>query len=320
VAVATGQQHSLALGADGTVYQWGLESLEISSDTPDACPVYTYHRLESPTPVAGFPVGAHIVSIAAGGSLSAAVADDGGVYVWGLPDYTYQAAVHTPVAVQGFPSGVSVESVIVGNQNDYYALGSDGRVYHWNARSSAAQLFRAAPAGVAVRAISSMWGGVLALGADGMVYTSGPFGTPDVPVAGFPNGVTVTAIASGGSDRIQILAVGSDGRIYAWGSNNTGQLGLGDTEDRAHPTPIEVFPAGMPLTIVAAPGYSVALVALPLTAVEALRIAAGLAAARPADIRDANAVASGRGDERIDILDAVAIARKAAGYSTVDTP
>jgi hypothetical protein len=71
---------------------------------------------------------------------------------------------------------------------------------------------------------------------------------------------------------------------------------------------------------VAAPGYSVALVALPLTAVEALRIAAGLAAARPADIRDANAVASGRGDERIDILDAVAIARKAAGYSTVDTP
>ena len=31
------------------------------------------------------------------------------------------------------------------------------------------------------------------------------------------------------------LAVTEDGRVYAWGANDKGQLGLGDTRDRTRP-------------------------------------------------------------------------------------
>jgi len=34
------------------------------------------------------------------------------------------------------------------------------------------------------------------------------------------------------------LALGNSGRVYAWGWNRHGQLGLGDREDRRRPEPI----------------------------------------------------------------------------------
>ncbi len=37
------------------------------------------------------------------------------------------------------------------------------------------------------------------------------------------------------------VAISSTGEVYAWGANKHGQLGLGDTADRVHPTPLQNF-------------------------------------------------------------------------------
>ncbi len=117
------------------------------------------------------------------------------------------------------------------------------------------------PPGVIPRAVSEGEGTSLALGSDGRVYAWGDnkFGQlgvgwfwehrgckPDpcstLPVAvSLPRGVTATAVSEG--DGVS-LAVGSDGRVYAWGDNSTraarrrvdGQLpcpGAGLTPQRA---------------------------------------------------------------------------------------
>ena len=48
-------------------------------------------------------------------------------------------------------------------------------------------------------------------------------------------GVPVAGVACGGN---HTLAVTRSGAVFAWGSNNHGQLGLGDTTDRVWPTQV----------------------------------------------------------------------------------
>jgi alpha-tubulin suppressor-like RCC1 family protein len=84
--------------------------------------------------------------------------------------------------------------------------------------------------------------------------------TPQVqatPVSvSLPAGVTPTAIASGNQNG---YAIGSDGKLYAWGSGGAGQLGNGTTT--THTTPVTVsLPAGVTPTAIAAgslTGYAI---------------------------------------------------------------
>ena len=55
-------------------------------------------------------------------------------------------------------------------------------------------------------------------------------------VAGL-NGVKIGFIASG-STSAHCVALGVDGAAYAWGKNNLGQLGVGDTATRPGPVPV----------------------------------------------------------------------------------
>jgi alpha-tubulin suppressor-like RCC1 family protein len=65
---------------------------------------------------------------------------------------------------------------------------------------------------------------------------------------GLPPGVTATEVAAGNAFK---LALGSDGSVYAWGNNVSGQLGNGTTVTSA--TPIKVkLPAGVTATAIAA--------------------------------------------------------------------
>ncbi len=81
---------------------------------------------------------------------------------------------------------------------------------------------------------------------------NGKLSNSSTPVAiTLPNGVTATAIAAGG---YHSLAIGSDGKVYAWGFNGDGQLGTGTTTD-SH-TPVLVNPpTGLTATAIAAGGF-----------------------------------------------------------------
>jgi len=59
------------------------------------------------------------------------------------------------------------------------------------------------------------------------------------PVA-LPSGVTATAVAAGIAHS---LAIGPNGKVYAWGFNNVGQLGNGTTTDSHTPLAVNL-PAG----------------------------------------------------------------------------
>ena len=74
--------------------------------------------------------------------------------------------------------------------------------------------------------------------------------TPRPTAAALPAGVTAVQVAAGYSHTV---AVGTDGAVYAWGSNSDGELGNGTTTPS--PTPVRVnLPAGVTVTSVAA-GY-----------------------------------------------------------------
>ena len=47
----------------------------------------------------------------------------------------------------------------------------------------------------------------------------------------FPDGIKQVARSR------DILVLSGDGRIFGWGANEYGRLGLGDAEARGHPTP-----------------------------------------------------------------------------------
>ncbi len=81
--------------------------------------------------------------------------------------------------------------------------------------------------------------------------------TETTPVkVSLPAGVTATAAAAGGDHS---LAIGSDGKLYAWGNNAEGQLGDGTTHNSSTPVVVSM-PAGVTATAVAAgQDHSVAL-------------------------------------------------------------
>jgi alpha-tubulin suppressor-like RCC1 family protein len=176
----------------------------------------------------------------------------------------------SPVTVP-LPAGVTVTSVAAG-QHHTLAVTSAGRILAWGTNSSG-QLgtgnqastkgpvpvslppnvkVTAVAAGDAFSLALTSTGSVLAWGANGNGQLGDGTGTTrlsPVPVA-LPPHTTVTAISAGNTFA---LALTSDGRILAWGRNNTGQLG--SLSGNGSSTPVQVpLPAGTRVTQVAAGG------------------------------------------------------------------
>ncbi|KRE21939.1 RCC1 domain-containing protein [Paenibacillus sp. Soil522] len=124
VAIAAGDDHSLALKSDGTVWAWGLNNygqLGIGRTTSTS---------STPVQVQGL---SSMVAIAAGNDHNLAVKSDGTVWQWGM---TYNGELfnggsgdlYTPVQVQGLSS---VSAVAAGGRSHNLALKSDGTVWAW---------------------------------------------------------------------------------------------------------------------------------------------------------------------------------------------
>ncbi|MDT7508233.1 InlB B-repeat-containing protein [Bifidobacterium sp. H6bp22N] len=139
------------------------------------------------------------------------------------------------------------------------AIGSDGNVYGWGRLSFTLPSDRPGivtpPTGVSFTQISGGLGFALALGSDGNLYSwgsdlYGEMGRGDVtysPQLGkviMPtDGTKFTQFSAG---FVHSLAIGSDGNLYSWGYNNSGQLGNGTTDSSRHGTPSKVaMPAGV---------------------------------------------------------------------------
>ncbi|MCX6874714.1 MAG: cadherin-like beta sandwich domain-containing protein [Verrucomicrobia bacterium] len=154
----------------------------------------------------GILSGKTVTNIAAGDSHSLALCSDGTVAAWGYNGYgqlgnnsTTNSSVPVAVTSSGILADKTVVAIAAGGYHSL-ALCSDGTVAAWG------------------------YNGNGQLGDNGYTYSS------SVPVAvtssGILTGKTVVAIAAG---YYHSLALCSDGTVAAWGNNDYGQLGAGNT-------------------------------------------------------------------------------------------
>jgi alpha-tubulin suppressor-like RCC1 family protein len=235
------------------------------------------------------PSGQSFATIAAGGAFTVGLTTSGRAYAWGAGSLgqlgdgtTAGSTAPMPVAFPTLPAGPGgapdVVTAVAAGSAHALALTSTGQVYAWGAdlfgqlgdgTNAATDVPTPidAPPGVTFTAVSAGGDHSLALASNGQVYawganTYGQLGdgtttdrTRPTPVA-TPAGLTFTGIAAGTGHS---LAVDSDGGVYSWGFDGSGQLGLGSTTDSALPQPV-TMPAGTAVASVAAGGsHSLAL-------------------------------------------------------------
>lgn len=251
VAVAAGDLHSLALTSDGEVFAWGSNGsgrLGNAGTTNSSVPVAVS--------TSGALSGRTISAIAAGGAHSLALGSDGRMFAWGSNSAgqlgnrsTTTSSSPVEVFSGGVLAGKTVITIAAGNSHNL-ALTSDGRVYGWGLNQYG-QLGVPSPttssapvavngtgliAGKTVIAIVAGANHSLALTFDGFVYawglgTSGQLGNGSTSTTPFPQAVATNGVLSGKSvvsiaaGVSHSLAVTSEGKAYAWGSNSSGQIG-----------------------------------------------------------------------------------------------
>ncbi|BDR52133.1 hypothetical protein KIM372_00400 [Bombiscardovia nodaiensis] len=258
--IEAGFGHSLLTASTGDTYVWGHND---SGQLGDAS--QTDHS--SPVKISG-PGGLRFTSLSAGARHTLAIGSDGRVYAWGDDSYGQLGGTgsHTvPALVPGFPNGLTFTAVSTGLYSSF-ALASDGSLYSWGSNGdgqlgigsttnqSIPQVI-ALPAGVTkFVAISAGYSHTLALGDDGNIYAwgsndNGRLGDGTTTQRLLPQKVQLpvglakfTAISAGG---YHSMAIGSDGKAYAWGWAALGQLGNGTADYLLHATP-GVVQLGLP--------------------------------------------------------------------------
>lgn len=263
IRIEGGEQHSLALRADGTVWAWGQNGFGQLGDG-------TTTGRSTPTQVTGLT---NVTAIAGDYYHSLALRSDGTAWAWGYNDEGQLGDGTTtnrllPVQV----SGLTDVMAIAGGYHHSLALRSDGTVWAWGENfygqlgdgTTTNRLLPVQVSGLTgVTAISEGAWHSLALLSDGTVRSWGynnygqlGDGTTTkrlVPVQ--VSGLTsVTAIVGGGGHS---LALGSDGTAWAWGHNDLGQLGDGTGINRL--TPVQVAGLTDATAIAAGEAHSLAL-------------------------------------------------------------
>lgn len=170
-------------------------------------------RFPTPQPLHGLPAGQHVTGVAVRPSDYTPVFLLGDGTAWFYP--TFPATTPSQVA------GLAGITALAAAGSTIYALSGTGAVYAWSGSGSATQV-------TGVANVTSVVNGY-ALESDGTVWALGGASPVQVDVP-----ATVTQISSnpcGGSS----YALTSSGQIYAWGTNNVGQLGDGTFTNSAIP-------------------------------------------------------------------------------------
>ena len=271
-AIAAGTSHSLALKSDGTVWAWGYNYYgQLGDDS----------TVDSSTPVQVLGVGGSgkltdVIAIDGGWYHSLALKSDGTVWAWGrnnngqLGDGTTTTSP-TPVQVLGVGGSGNLTDITAISAGDLHslALKSDGTVWAWGHNnygqlgdgtttdsSTPVQVLGVGGSGYLtdVAAIAGGYLHSLALTSDGTVWAWGENGygqlgdgTNDdrwTPVQvldkdGDDPLTNITAISAG----VDLsLALKSDGTVWAWGDNASGQLGDGTSGSGANSNlPVQVL-------------------------------------------------------------------------------
>jgi hypothetical protein len=189
--------------------------------------------------ISGVLSGKTITAVTAGQFHSVALSSEGNIYAWGSNNHgqlgdnsTTGSKIPVAVDMSGVLYSKTITAVTAGIIHTV-ALASDGSVYSWGSNTNYGQL--------------------------GNNSTTNSWVPVAVDVNGVLSGKTITAIAGGG---YHTVALASDGSIYTWGNNSSGQLGNNSTTNSSVPVAVDMSGVllGKTIIAVAAGGYhSVAL-------------------------------------------------------------
>jgi len=225
--LATSDDHTLVLRADGTVWGWGGNHLGYLGDGT---------LIPRPSPV---KIGSGFVSIGAGRTYSFGIKSDGSLWGWGandrgqLGDGTTQDR-HVPTFIGTAFAAVAASWV------GAVALKRDGSLWTWgnnafgtlgNGRLDYHYVTTPQQVGHGFVAVHTSMTHVLALKADGSLWAWGPNGSGQLGIGDFEPRAVPTRIGEGftaisaGEDFS--LAIKQDGTLWSWGWNAYASLGLG---------------------------------------------------------------------------------------------
>jgi len=223
--VGGGDNHSLAIAENGAVLAWGSNASGQLGDGTRTTRVHpgAVHGL-------GSCANSNVVAVAAGRFFSLALKLDGTVLTWGTSTRDDGTSVTqlTPVPIEGLEPGPTAKVfAIAAGASHALALKTDGTVWAWGKNQNGQ------------------------LGIDPPIANS----SKPVQVKGLPDG-QVQAIAASGTVS---AALTTDGRVFTWGYNAFGQLGIGNNDPQPSPGPVEVKSLGTDVRAIVIGAYSVAL-------------------------------------------------------------
>jgi len=253
--VSAGDNHSVYLKTDGTVWAWGQNNFgQLGNGT----------TLDSP-PLVQVTGLCDAVAISAGTAYTVALKSDGTVWAWGnnafgqLGDGTTN---HSPIPVK--TSGISDVAAIAAGTYYTVALKKDGTVWTWGYNASGQLGYETsgsnhstAPRQVSalsdIKSIAAGFNHAAAVSSSGAVWTWGDNSSSQLGrTTGTPSNNPAPAQVSGLSEA-QSLSLGlyysvallKDGTVWSWGNNTVGQLGNGTRTTSI--TPQQVLYSSNPL-------------------------------------------------------------------------
>jgi alpha-tubulin suppressor-like RCC1 family protein len=277
IAITAGGGFSLAVKSDGSALGWGRNTsgqlgngtMSLTNVLPALVPGLT--ALGLPASVTGITAGvAHALALSSGGVLG-----------WGSNNFGAlgRGRIFDAHGLPGLVNNLPPVTQVSGFDTVSLALGTDGTVWSWGSNSfgqlgngialGGTGYGTAVPVQVKdttgtsilsnIVAVATGDSHALALQNDGTLWawgnngngrlgdgTTTSFQVLPVQVSGFGPGSGVVAISAG---IVHNLALKSDGSVWAWGFNGSGQLGDGTTTQR--PTPVQVSGLGAGSGVVA---------------------------------------------------------------------
>lgn len=232
---SAGVNMTIALATNGDVYTWGNSDVSVGVTSPGLISELA---------------GQQVVGVSAGGFFFLAWTADGRLYSWGSSGggrlgRAGTGNLLTPglVTAQGIDSR-SVTSASAGRTFAAASVDGGTALIGWGTSygSATGVGFTGLPANSPVAGLSAGNAFTFAWTADGRLY-SGSSTAALSQTTGFAGVDVVGATVSVPSAGTSSFYVWDDqSRLYAWGLNSSGQLGLGDEADRASPVPVTMPP------------------------------------------------------------------------------
>ena len=265
--VSAGDDHTVAIKTDGSLWVWGWDIYGQLGD--GSAPDYFVDVITSnATPQ---QIGTGFASVSAGAQHTVAIKTDGSLWAWGdntygqLGDGTFDA-LSNGVSQHPTPKqiGDGFATVFAGSWNTF-AIKTDGSLWAWG-RNTDGQLgdgtlldINPIPQQIGVGFVSvvASYLTTFAIKTDGSLWAwgnniYGQFGDGTSTASLIPKlvGTGFAKVAvSKNRDSESYIAIKTDGSLWAWGFTSYLQIGDGDYSTQYHKTPKQIFSSGFEMSL-----------------------------------------------------------------------